>query len=270
MQPGTVAGTLALTWPPDAGVPLIAPAAIPLAAPTEPLRGELKVTGPGTLHLELPNDALRARLEADGPLIVKLQSEEPLKPWVELAVPSIPPVPTPDTKREGLILVCLMVAASGVALLFRRSAVFRGTETHLAAPQAQSSWRPPPRGLHSLPWAIRLHFKEGVWPLLKEGALPLLATLLVPMFLDLLGKSTMRELETESGSVNYGAGFVFFSYCLAAAILGAGFVSPLIRGFQLLLSRWEQTGSGPEGPLSRPPTGESKPSAEGGSSKKAE
>jgi hypothetical protein len=53
------------------------------------------------------------------------------------------------------------------------------------------------------------------------------------MFLDLLGKTTMRDV-----GQSWGQWFVFFSYCIVASTLGAEFIAPVVSGFRRLLQLW--------------------------------
>ena len=194
----------------------------------------MKLTGPNTLRLDIPSDGVRARLEAAGPLIAKLQPDGQLKTEVDLNVridtaalnearigvnwgspPSIPvawsppsgTVPTPSGwgwLKLGAVMVLAALLAVGLRMM------------------ATTTWRvakPDP----------------------EELALTVLAPLFVPMFLDVLGKSVMKDLDNGG----FGVTFVFFSYCFVAATLGARFVFPFIRGFEILLSYWGRTGGWP-------------------------
>ena len=76
------------------------------------------------------------------------------------------------------------------------------------------------------------------WNGIKQFALAFVATLFVPVVLDLLGKSLMKDVADGT----WGLLFVFFSYCFIVATFGAGFIFPVMGGFERAIRTWQDRG----------------------------
>jgi hypothetical protein len=238
-SPLKVNGTVGVDWPKDLKLSLVSPESIRLALPSDPLKAHVTLTGPDVIRLAGPAEGLRARLESDV-LVAKLQTDGALDdlalhvkfdaaqlkdakigvnwgnpPAVPIAMTVFPTdtrnVPPATTRDYGWLVVALLLAPA-LALTVR----FLIPRTGRASAAERRDER------------LRV----------DQVLLAILAPWFVPMFLDMLGKTVMRDV-----GQNAGQWLVFFSYCVVASTLGAEFIAPVLSGFKRLLNGPHPDGS---------------------------
>jgi hypothetical protein len=228
-----VQGSLAVVWPADPTVKLS----------SEPLRGSVELVGDKTLRIELPADAIRARLEPSAPLIATLRQDGPIETTTDINLRldpgslkdarlgidwGTPPTlkadtATSETSRElpaetfgWVALILMWLLASGLVLGLRWLGT--GSVVSMTIDQKRSIELGKVVDQPGLRW-----LKDY-----EDVAFTFAAPLFVPVFLDVLGKSLMKDLDKGGAGVLV----VFFCYCFAAAWLGARFVLPLVRAVE--------------------------------------
>ena len=231
-QPLNVQGSLAVVWPAEPTVKLSG----------EPLRGSVELTGDKTLRVDIPADAIRVRLEPSAQTIT-LRPGGAIETKADVNV-RLDPGPlqgarlgidwgTPPTLRtataysEGsrqlpsepfgwAALILTWFLASGLVLGLRWLGT--GSVVPMTIDQKRSVGFAKMVDRPGLKW-----LKDYV-----DVAFTFAAPLFVPVFLDVLGKSLMKDLDKPGPGVIV----VFFCYCFAAAWFGARFVLPLVRALE--------------------------------------